>query len=101
MNLAELTCDKAKALEGTAFRVELPDGTSVSMSLKEVLPYENADTAAGRRSAIPSPSVSWDLYARSCRNRSTRFEARQITLKLFIVPIGQNKDGTKYEAVFT
>ena len=40
MDLAALTYETAKALEGTAFQVELPDGTAVRMTLDEVLPYE-------------------------------------------------------------
>ena len=40
MDLAALTYETAKALEGTAFQIELPDGTVVPMKLDEVLLYE-------------------------------------------------------------
>lgn len=105
MDLAALTYETAKALEGTAFQVELPDGTVLPMTLDEVLPFETRQRR-GARSRTPrrepfslyflgpaDPILPQAMY--TFRAGTQTFE------KLFIVPIGQDGDATEYEAVFT
>ena len=105
MDLAALTYETAKALEGTEFQVELPDGTAVPMKLEEVLPYETrqrrrARGKTPRRDPFSvyflgpvSPILPQAMY-------TFRGETETIE-RLFIVPIGQDGDATEYEAVFT
>ena len=60
MDLSELTYETAKALEGTAFRVELPDGTGVPMTLHEVLRYETRQRRRSR--GTPPRREPFSLY---------------------------------------
>jgi hypothetical protein len=105
MDLAALTYERAKALEGTAFRVDLADGTEVSMRLDQVLPYETRQRRGARAGNRPrrdpfslyflgplSPILPQAMY--TFRGDTLTFE------KLFIVPVGQNGEATEYEAVF-
>jgi hypothetical protein len=105
MDLATLTYETAKNLEGTTFQVELPDGSGVPMKLEEVLLYETRRRRpvrgkAPRREPFslyfagpPSPILPQAMYT---------FRAETLNLeKLFIVPIGQDDEATEYEAVFT
>ncbi|HEU4686999.1 MAG TPA: hypothetical protein VFS23_01490 [Vicinamibacterales bacterium] len=102
MDLAALTYETAKELEGTTFVVELPDGKDMRIQLEEVLPYE---TRARRRGAPPKrspfslyfvgpldPVLPQAMY--TLRSEHVTFD------KLFIVPVGQHDEGTDYEAVF-
>lgn len=105
MDLGELTYEKAKALEGTLFQVELSDGESVELKLDEALPYESRQRRPPRgatRKREPfslyflgpvSPLLPQSIYNFS--SEAATFE------KLFIVPIGQDEVATEYEAVFT
>ena len=105
MDLATLTYETAKALEGTEFKIELPDGTIVPMKLDEVLLYETRQRRrtrgpAPRREPFslyfvgpPQPILPQAIY--TLRGETATFE------KLFIVPIGQDGAGAEYEAVFT
>ena len=104
MDLATLTFETAKALEGTEFKIELPDGTVIPMKLDEVLLYESRQRRRSRGSAPrrepfsmyfigpPQPILPQAMY-------TLRGEAETFG-RLFIVPIGQDGDGTDYEAVF-
>lgn len=105
MDLAALTYETAKTLEGTSFDVELPDGTVVPLTLEEALPYESRQRRptrgkAPRRAPFSlyfvgpaSPLLPQAMYT---------FRGQTETLeKLFIVPIGQDEEATEYEAVFT
>jgi len=105
MDLAALTFETAKALEGRSFEIDLPDGTVVPMKLDEVLPFESRQR---RRSRGPAPRREpFSLYfvgpvqpilpqaTYTLRGQEHTFD------KLFIVPIGQDGDATEYEAVFT
>ena len=105
MDLAALTYETAKTLEGTSFEIDLPDGTTVPMKLDEVLLYETRQRrrprgAAPRRDPFamyfvgPSdPVLPQAIY---------RFRGAAHTIEnLFIVPIGQSSGATEYEAVFT
>jgi hypothetical protein len=105
MDLAELTYEKAKAIEGTVFTIDLPDGTSIELKFDEALPFEVRQQQR-RRGAAPkrdpfsmyfvgpvSPILPQAIYC--LRGESTTIE------KLFIVPVGQNERGTEYEAAFT
>ena len=106
MDLASLTYDTAKALEGTAFRVELRDGTQVSLTLEEVTKPEAPQRRRVRTTASPrrepfsmyfvgpsSPVLPQAIYV--LRGDAATFDG------LFIVPIGKDGEGTDYEAVFT
>ena len=53
MDLASLTYDTAKALEGTVFRVELRDGTNVALTLEEVTKPEAPQRRRTRTAATP------------------------------------------------
>ena len=105
MDLATLTYEAAKALEGTAFEIELSDGTVISMKLEEVLPYETRQRRR-RRGQTPrrepfsmyfagpvDPVLPQAMY--TFRNETHTIE------QLFIVPISKDGDTTAYEAVFT
>jgi hypothetical protein len=106
MDLAALTFDAARALEGTTFRVELADRTAVSLTLDQVLPYEtrlrrrSRTAGTARRDPFslyfvgpPSPLLPQAIY--TFRGDTTTFE------QLFIVPVDQDGEATEYEAVFT
>jgi Domain of unknown function (DUF6916) len=106
MDLASLTYDAAKALEGAPFRIELANGTVVSMRLDEVLPYESRARRRSRTAETPrrdpfalyflgptSPILPQAIY--TFRGDTVTFD------QLFIVPIGQDGEATEYEAVFS
>jgi uncharacterized protein DUF6916 len=105
MDLAALTYESAKALEGTTFQIDLPDGTVVPVKLEEVLRYETRQRRSVRGKAPrrepfsmyfagpPSPILAQAIY--TFRGETVTFE------KLFIVPVGQDDGATEYEAVFT
>jgi hypothetical protein len=105
MDLAALTYESAKALEGTSFQIDLPDGTVVPMKLEEVLRYEVRQRRITRGKAPrrepfsmyfagpPAPILAQAIY--TLRGDTVTFE------KLFIVPIGRDDGATDYEAVFT
>ena len=105
MDLAELTYESAKNLEGTTFQIDLPDGTIVAMKLEEVLRYETRQRRSVRAKAPrrepfslyfagpPSPILAQAIY--TFRGETVTFD------KLFIVPVGQDDDATEYEAVIT
>lgn len=105
MDLAALTYETAKALEGTPFRIELPDGTVVPMTLDEVLPYESRQRRPAR--GVSPRRAPFSIYflgpvqpvlpqaTYTLRGDEKTFD------KLFIVPIGQDGEATEYEAVFT
>ena len=105
MDLAALTYESAKTLEGTTFQIDLPDGSVVAMKLQEVLRYETRQRRSVRGKARrrepfsmyfagpPSPILAQAIY--TFRGETVTFE------KLFIVPIGQDDGATEYEAVFT
>jgi len=103
MDLAELTYEAAKALEGTTFVVELPDGTDMRVQLEEVLPYE---TRARRRRGPPPKRNPFSLYfvgpvSPVLPQAMYTLRSERVTFdKIFIVPVGQNDEGTDYEAVF-
>src|SRR5262245_56449791 len=98
MDLAALTYETAKTLEGAAFQIELPDGTVVPMRLDEVLLYE---TRQRRRSRGPAPRREpFSLYFLGPKQpvlpqaTYTLRSTRESFEKLFIVPIGQDGEAT-------
>ncbi len=105
MDLAALTYETAKALEGTAFQVELPDGSVVPLKLDEALPYESRQRRPPRGTAPRRAPFS--LYFVGpvhpvLPQAMYTFRSETETLeRLFIVPIGQDGEATEYEAVFT
>ena len=105
MDLAALTFDAARTLEGTTFQVELADHSVVSLTLDQVLPYETRrrrrvrTAGTARRDPFslyflgpPSPTLRQAIY--TLRGDATTFE------QLFIVPVDQDGEATEYEAVF-
>jgi hypothetical protein len=101
MDLAALTYETAKGLEGTTFHIELSDGTRVPMTLKGVRRFGMAaGGTAPRRDPFSlyfagplSPILPQAMYT---------FHGDIVTFEqLFIVPVGQGDGATKYEAVFT
>jgi hypothetical protein len=105
MDLAELTYEKAKAIEGTVFQVTLPDDTTAELKLDEVIRY---DTRQRRRPRGVTPKREpFSLYFLGPRSPVlpqaiyTFRSATETFEHLFIVPIGQDETATEYEAVFT
>ena len=106
MDLAALTFETAKALEGTPFRVELGNGTSVSLRLDDVRSLESRQSGRPRKEGASrrepfalyfrgprTPILPQAIYA--LRGDAVTFE------QLFIVPVAQKEEGTEYEAIFT
>lgn len=105
MDLANLTLETAKPLEGTTFELTTPNGATISLKLEEVLPYETHQRRRPRGAAdqkrqpfalyflSPSPDpVTQGTYA--LRSEAVTFDS------LFIVPVGKDENGVEYEAVF-
>ena len=105
MDLSELTFERAKALEGTSFHIDLPDGTSVPMRLDEVVSYEVRQRRRARGHQAKRDPFSMYFVGPLdplLPQAMYTFRAEALTLKtMFIVPIGQHAEGTDYEAVFT
>lgn len=102
MDLAQLTYDAAKSLEGTTFDVDLPDGSSIRMRLDEVLRYE---LRQGRRARAPKrePFSLYFLGPLEPLLPQAMYTLRSDTVtfkQVFIVPIARNAEATEYEAVF-
>jgi hypothetical protein len=106
MNLADLTIDIAKTLEGTTFTVTLSDGRTLPMKLDAALSYERKQRRPARGAppvkrepftlfflGPPDPILEQSMY--TFRGERESFE------NLFIVPIGRDAEATEYEAVFT
>jgi hypothetical protein len=106
MDLASLTYEAAKALEGTAFRVELGNGTAVSLRLDEARSLESRPRGRERKEGAPRREP-FALYFRGPRTPILpqaiyALRADTVTFEqLFIVPVGQGEEGTEYEAIFT
>jgi hypothetical protein len=107
MDLASLTYETAKTLEGELLHLDLPNGTVVPLRVEAVRALESRPAGrrthaegAPRRSPFAlyfrgprSPILPQAIYA--FRGDTTTFE------QLFIVPVGQTGEATQYEAVFT
>jgi len=105
MNLGDLTIETAKPLVGTTFEVPLPDGRTTTLKLDEALPFEHLQRRVRRNPKIkrdpfsmfflgpPSEILPQAMY--TLRSETVTFDS------VFLVPIGQNEEGTEYEAVFT
>ena len=101
MDLAALTFDAARALEGTTFRVELADRTVVSLELDQVQAYETRQRRRSRTARTagtarrdpfsiyflgpPSPVLPQAIY--TFRGDAMTFET------LFIVPCRPGRRG--------
>jgi hypothetical protein len=106
MDLADLTIDIAKTLEGTEFAVALSDGGMITMKLDAAMAYELKQrrvprgAPAAKREPFtlfflgpPAPILKQGMYA--FRSERVSFD------NLFIVPIGKDENAVEYEAVFT
>jgi len=106
MDLADLTIDIAKTLEGTEFEVTLGDGRAITMKLDAALSYQRKERRPTRGAPVPKRE-SFTLYFRgppepllpqamySFRGENVSFE------NLFIVPIARDAEVAEYEAIFT
>ena len=103
VNLGDLTIDAATRLIGTSFEVALESGGSTTLRLDQALAFEVRPSRRGRAPkrtpfslfflsdpTIVLPQGSYDL-----RSDAASFE------DMFLVPVGQDNEGTEYEAVFT
>ena len=103
MDLADVTLDTMKPYVGTTFEVALPDGSTTTLRLDEVLPFETRQ----RRQRLQPKREPFSLYllgdpslllpqgTYSLRSESLSFE------EIFLVPIGKDEKATEYEAIFT
>jgi len=106
MNLAELTLETAKPLEGLVFEVPL-EGRTTSLRLDEALAFERSQRRATRSSGPKPKREPFALYflgtpdevlpqgMYTLRNDMATLEG------VFIVPVGRDEQATEYEAVFT
>jgi hypothetical protein len=106
MDLASLTFESARALVGKPFRVELANGTAVSLRLDDVLAYESRQRPRSQAGKTPrrEPFALYFLGPRSpiLPQAIYTLRADAVTFdQLFIVPVGQKEEGTEYEAIFT
>jgi hypothetical protein len=105
--LATFTIDAATELVGTRFRVTAPDGTSVEMTLTDALVFETPLRRSARKSGIETKRKPFSIYFVGppqpiLPQAMYRFESERLTFEnLFIVPLGNDAQGTEYEAVFT
>ncbi|MEO8135990.1 MAG: hypothetical protein ABI831_18695 [Betaproteobacteria bacterium] len=104
MNLAALTLEEAKAMEGTVFDVQLPDGGRIPLKLFEVLPFETGQRRLPR--GTKPKRAPFSLYFLGPvapalpQGMFTFHHNGESVQNLFIVPIGQDAEATEYEAVF-
>jgi hypothetical protein len=106
MNLADLTLETAKPLEGLVFEVTLEDGRTTSMRLDEALAFERS-ARRRTRSAGPVPKREpFALYFLGSPDEVLpqamyTFRNDLVTLEnVFIVAVGRDTEATEYEAVF-
>ena len=106
MDLAEVTFEKMKELEGTVFETTHRDGKSVTMKLDEVAPIVVRQRSRASAPQTPkrapfamyflappdAPILEQSMY--ELRSEKMTFE------NIFIVPTGSGELGTEYEAVF-
>jgi hypothetical protein len=107
MDLREVTIEAATRLEGTTFQITLADGRTTTVTLDEVLPFEPANRRRSRPRPGPSPRAPFSMYflgdpgivlpqgMYTLRSDAETFEG------IFLVPVGNDGEGTQYEAVFT
>src|SRR5688572_21228596 len=104
IDLAELTLESAKPLEGMTFEVTLPEGNIIQMKLEEILPFERRQ----RRSSRGTPELKREPFALYFLGPPSMilpqgmytFHSEMVTLEgVFIVPIGRDDEGVEYEAV--
>lgn len=101
--LETVTADTFRPLVGTAFRIGVDDSSSVEAELEAVEPggaqAADAARAAGRRE--PFSLVFRGPVEPVLPQRIYRLEHPELgELELFLVPVAQDADGTRYEAVF-
>lgn len=106
IDLAELTIDKAKALEGTTFDVALPDGTNIQMKLDEALAYETRRGRVSRSKIKPKRDAFAVYFLGPASNPVPQgmytFVSENATLEnVFVVPVAADDEVAEYEAVFT
>jgi hypothetical protein len=106
MDLAQVTLEVMKPLEGKTFSVSLPDGSETSMKLEEVIGYPER-MRRSRRNPAASLRTPFSLFFVGSADRVLPqgvydFQADDVQFPgMFIVPVGNDETGTEYEAVFT
>ena len=90
-----LTWDEFAGTEGTTYRVDLAGRPSVEMTLESAVELPSAGRAAGsfrlEFRGPGEPVLEQAIYP---------FQAGEECFEIFIVPIGRDERGTRYEAVF-
>jgi hypothetical protein len=105
MDLAQLTIDAAKALEGTTFEVPLPEGGTTTLKLDEALRHERPARRT-RGSHVPKRE-SFAMYFLGApdvllpQGTYTLTASQAVFEQIFLVPVGRDDEATEYEAVFT
>lgn len=97
--LESLTHESFRPHVGSAFRVEYAPGTSATLTLAEVTVLGGGGAAARRQ---PFSLLFRGPRAPVLPQRIYRLEHEGMgALELFIVPIGPDAEGLRYEAIFT
>ena len=102
-DLAHLTVDDFAPLVGEVFAIHAGDAGTIELELTEAATHDPAARAAddsGRRSAFSAVfrgPVEPILAQQICRLENDSLGP----LEIFIVPIGRDEAGARYEAVFT
>lgn len=102
MDLADLRREHFELVKGSTFRVVPPEGGSRDLVLAEVEALSRETTAPG------GPRTPFSLVFREARDGS-HFQQGTVPLhhpdlgsfEMFLVPIGPDAEGMRYQAIFT
>jgi hypothetical protein len=89
---------------GQPFRLFIAEAQALELSLSQVqaLGPQNAAARTDRPTRAPFSLVFLGPPSPVLPQRTYRFEHEQLgTFEIFIVPIGSDQAGTRYEAIFT
>ena len=98
---ADLRIETFQNVKGEPFRLVAPEGGGLDLRLTEVTPLSSASAAPG------SERVPFALYFHGprtpwARQATYRLEHEVLgALEIFLVPLGPDEHGMRYEAVFT
>lgn len=98
----DLTRDVLEGLEGAAVAVELPDGGSVSLRVREITPIEPYASEGGAQGVTYSLLLDGPAARPVPQETYTFWSAGIGSFPLFVVPVGPVDEGGErtYEAVF-
>lgn len=98
---ADLRIEAFQNCQGELFRLVAPEGGGLELRLTEVVPLATTSAAPGS-SRTPfalyfhGPSSPW------ARQATYRLESAGLgAIEIFLVPLGPDERGMRYEAVFT